>query len=85
MAGLQYNEQIVIDSPVTKYILDFELQLQFTILGTEHGLGTSDISVTCYDNSVPREAVGIGWTVHPTTFDVEITFALPMSGRIILR
>ncbi len=54
-----------------------------TILGAAHGLTSFGLWVGVYDNATPREAIAVGWTVHPTTFDVVITFAAPQSSYYV--
>lgn len=56
-----------------------------TIPGTVHGLGTRDLIPALYDAATPAAAIqGQSLTVHPTTFDVEIVFAVPQSGWVVL-
>ncbi|MGI8991378.1 MAG: hypothetical protein ACR2I2_17570 [Bryobacteraceae bacterium] len=56
-----------------------------TVLGTEHGLGTANLVVGCYDTGTPASAIEAdSVTVHPTTFDVTVTFAQAQSGKCVV-
>jgi hypothetical protein len=69
---------------VTKYAADFS-GTTVTILGTTHGLGTKDLTVLAYDAQTPAHLISPGSvTVHPTTFDVVLTFAETQAGRVVL-
>jgi uncharacterized protein YdbL (DUF1318 family) len=67
------------------YSSSFTSQTTVIILGSMHQLGTANLLVGCYDTSVP--AVGVQpntVSVHPTLFDVTITFASAQSGRCVV-
>jgi hypothetical protein len=55
-----------------------------TITGGTHGFATAALLVGVYDNASPRNAISAGWTVHPTTYDVAITFASPQSNYYVV-
>jgi hypothetical protein len=55
-----------------------------TITGGTHGFTTKALLVGVYDNASPRNAISAGWTVHPTTYDVGITFASPQSNYYVV-
>lgn len=68
-----------------RYAEAFTSVTSVTILGSTHGLATTDISVTLWDASNPRAVIEAGSiTVHQTTFDVVITFIDAQSGRVVL-
>ncbi len=55
------------------------------ILGTAHQLGTANVLVGCYDPSTPAVRVQPNTvSVHPTTFDVTVTFVTAQSGRCVV-
>jgi hypothetical protein len=55
-----------------------------TIAGTIHGFATTALLVGVYDNASPRNAISVGWTVNPSTFDVTIAFASPQSSYYVV-
>jgi hypothetical protein len=56
-----------------------------TILGSSHGIPSASLLLAVYDDSTPRRAIEPGGvTVHPTTFDVTLTFLQPTSGTVVL-
>jgi hypothetical protein len=46
-----------------------------TINGATHGFAPTALLVAVYDNASPRNAISVGWTVNPATYDVTIGFA----------
>lgn len=67
------------------YSSSFSSQTTVTILGTAHQLGTANVLVGCYDASTPAMRVQPDTvSVHPTTYDVTITFATAQSGRCVV-
>jgi hypothetical protein len=55
-----------------------------TVTGGTHGFATAALLVGVYDNASPRNAIVVGWTVHPSTYDVAITFASPQSNYYVV-
>jgi hypothetical protein len=55
-----------------------------TVTGATHGFATAALLVGVYDNASPRNAISAGWTVHPATYDVAITFASPQSNYYVV-
>jgi len=67
------------------YSSSFTSQTSVTITGAMHQLGTANLLVGCYDTSIPAMRVQPNTvSVHPTLFDVTITFAVPQSGRCVI-
>jgi uncharacterized protein YdbL (DUF1318 family) len=67
------------------YSSSFASQTTVVILGSMHQLGTANLLVGCYDTSVPALRVQPNTvSVHPTLFDVTITFAVAQSGRCVV-
>ena len=55
-----------------------------TIAGGTHGFATTALLVAVYDNASPRNAVSVGWTVNPSTYDVTLAFASPQSNYYVV-
>ena len=55
-----------------------------TIAGATHGFATTALLVMAYDNASPRNAISVGWTVNPSTYDVAISFASPQSNYYVM-
>ena len=67
------------------FATSFGATTTLTIPGTSHQLATPTLLVAVYDASTPRiEVQPARVTVHPTTFDVTLTFAQSQSGLIVL-
>jgi len=67
-----------------RYTKTFTGVTTLVIPGTEHNLGTADLTVTCFDASGRRYGFDT-LTIAPTTFDVTITHAVAQDGRCVLR
>jgi hypothetical protein len=68
------------------YGVSFSLATSVGVLGSAHGLGTTDIVVSCWTGDVPRTIMEPdGWTVDPATYDVVIYFPEGFAGRCVLR
>src|SRR5262245_4813924 len=67
------------------YATSFSNATSFTIAGGVHQLGTPAILFQAYDNGSPaRAALGDpDISVHPTTYDITVTWTIPTSGRIV--
>ena len=66
-------------------LVSFAGRQSLPILGSQHLLNTRAIIAQVYDSNLPRDALQPGLlTVHPTTFDVLVTFAAAQSGVIVL-
>jgi hypothetical protein len=67
------------------YTSSFTSATTVAITGAAHQLGTSSVLVDCYDGGVPGMRV---WpntiTVHPTTYDVTVTFLAAQTGRCVV-
>jgi hypothetical protein len=55
-----------------------------TVTGATHGFATTALLVAVYDNASPRNAISVGWTVNPSTYDVAIAFASPQSNYYVV-
>ena len=56
-----------------------------TILGTLHGMRTKHLLVVAYDGQTPAQELTPGQvTIHPTTYDVVVSFAQAQSGAILV-
>ena len=69
-----------------RYSETFSSQTTVTLTGAEHGIGSADITVTCYDNSSPRKRVEPDTvTVDGTSFDVVVTFFSAQTGKCVVQ
>ena len=74
---------LAVGSP--RYAQAFTNQTTVTVLGSAHGLASADLLHEVYDASFePAVIQGGGLSVHPGTFDVALTFAVPQSGMLLL-
>jgi len=78
-------------SGAAPYIRDFTAATTVTVLGSAHGFATADLLWRLYDNTQPAgQILGSAVfapdsiTVHPSTFDVIVTFSEPMTGYLVL-
>jgi hypothetical protein len=55
-----------------------------TIPGAAHGLGTAALFVQVYDAASPQTQLQAAVTVHPTTYDVRVTFGVPTAGTVLV-
>lgn len=70
---------------VNKYVTSFVAQTTVTITGATHGLATSDLQVSVYDTSSPKELIlPASVTINTGTFTVVVTFGFAQSGSIVL-
>jgi Pectate lyase superfamily protein len=69
-----------------QYTQTFAAALTWTIPGATHGLGTAHLLWQCYDNSSnPFALAAPAVSVHPTSFDVVVSFAAAQAGTMALR
>lgn len=68
---------------VEKYVYTFSDLRDIVVLGSAHNLRNADLLIQLYDGAGHSVGYG-GHRVHPDTFDVFITVAQPMSGRVVL-
>lgn len=72
-------------SGAVNYSGTFTGQTAVSVPGSTHGLGTANLIVSCYDNGSPAKWIEPdSVTVHPSTYDVSISFATAQSGRCVL-
>jgi hypothetical protein len=76
---------VILSSGGPVYALNFSNVTTVSVPGSVHQLGTPAILFQAYDNQIPiRAALGDpDVSVHPATFDLAVTWAVPMSGRIV--
>ena len=68
-----------------RYVQPFTNQTTVTVLGSVHGLASANLLYQVWDASATPAAIQDGgFTVHPTTFDVVLTFAVAQSGSLLL-
>ena len=76
---------LVLGAPSPQYVATFSEVLTLPILGTTHGLDHGALFYQLYDANNPAAVLEPGaLTIHPITFDVEVSFAVPQSGILIL-
>jgi len=73
------------------YIQDFAAATTVTVLGSAHAFASADLHYRLYDNTQPAGLIlgsavfaPSSITVHPSTFDVVVTFDDPMTGYLVL-
>lgn len=63
----------------------FTQQTSVTLPGAVHGLRTPNLLVHVYDDATPMaEVLPETLTVHPTSYDITVTFGQPQSGRFVV-
>lgn len=62
----------------------FTSQTSITVTGMTHQLNTPNLRVQVYDTASPANPVAADITVHPTTYDVVVTFPGAQSGTLII-
>lgn len=76
---------ISLANPVPQYTTTFTAVSSVTVPGTTHLLGTALLFVSVYTLAGTKQVRQAGSvTIHPTSFDVVVTFATPQSGEICL-
>lgn len=78
---------LVLDAPPSKHVSTYTNAEAFTITGGTHGLGTADLLWALYNATSPAASIQPNTlTVHPTTFDVIVTFPVGTlnSGSFLL-
>lgn len=76
---------LVLNAGTPRYELPFTNVTTLTVLGATHGLATNHLLWGLYDGAAPANAIQpSALTVHPDTFDVVVSFAVPQSGLLIL-
>jgi hypothetical protein len=81
----QQSGMLILSAGSPVYATSFTSAQSFTILGAVHQLGTRALVFQTYNAATPRAALGDPVvTVHPTTFDVTVTFSSATSGRFVL-
>ena len=76
---------VVLGAPSPQYVMTFTGATHLQILGTAHGLGLAELFYAIYDDSTPAAAIDAGpLTIHPTNYDVDLYFAVPQNGFLIL-
>ena len=51
---------------------------------TEHKMATNQLTVECWDSATPAAQVSCVPSVHPTTYDVAVTFPVAQSGYVVV-
>ena len=77
---------VVLAVGTPRYAQAFTNQTSVTIPGSTHGLGSPNLLHTVYapSGSEPCRIQAGSLSVHPTTFDVLLAFAVPQSGVVVL-
>lgn len=83
--GIPLSGTVVLSAASPAYAVNFTNAATLSIPGSVHQLGTAALFFQAYDDSTPRAALGDpDVSVHPSTFDVEVNFGIPVSGRFVL-
>jgi Chaperone of endosialidase len=83
----QTSGMVALGATSPLYLAPFTTATAVSVLGATHALGTADIIFKVYvdDGSGLLTAIDAGaLTVHPTTFDVLMTFTVPLTGLLVL-
>jgi hypothetical protein len=76
---------IILSAGGPRYQVSFTGVSTLTVPGSVHGLGSAALLYQCYDASaIPAALSPATVTVHPTTFDVVVTFGGTQSGTLAL-
>lgn len=79
--GGQWNTLVT----VSNYLASFTAQTVVTVNGTTHRLGTTSLSVDCFDSATPAARVEPDKVVvAPVTFNVTIYFASAQTGSCLI-
>ena len=77
--------RIILWAPPTAYVASFTAQTTLTIPQSTHGLSTAAVLVQAYDALTPAQAITPGRiTVHPTTYEIGVTFLQAQSGTLVV-
>jgi hypothetical protein len=73
------------DVGVPPNVIGFVNETTLIVPGTQHQLGTPQLVWNLWDAGTPRHTIEPGsFTVHPTSYDVQLTFNVPQSGTLVL-
>jgi hypothetical protein len=73
-------------SSSSRHTVSFTSEDTITVSAVDHGLTDAPLSVSCFDNSTPRNAVEYNnATYNDSTGEVVITFSDPESGKCVLQ
>lgn len=75
---------LVLSAGGPAYALTLSGVSTLTIPGSVHLLGTPALLFQLYDDQTPRNAIADpDVRVNPTTFDIDVAFGVPLSGRLV--
>src|SRR5262245_60910375 len=84
---LSLGEAVLVALPVgfVQGRADFGLRTTVSLPGTVHGLGTADLLIQVYGTGSPAPQIFPGSiTVHPSTYDITVTFRQPTAGYLVV-
>lgn len=83
--GQPQSGHVILAAPGPQYIAALSGVTSLSIPGTTHHLGTQALLFQAYNAATPAAAIQVeSLTVHPLTFDVQVTFGQPQSGILVL-
>jgi Chaperone of endosialidase len=83
--GTPQSGALILSAAGPRHLTPFTSQTVVTIPGTTHLLASNALLYQIYDSGTPAALVEPdSVSVHPTTFDVTVTFLTPQSGTIAL-
>ena len=78
-------QQFLPGGGIVPNVISFSQRLILTIAGAVHNIGSPAILYQVYDTSTPRQALEPSTvTVDANTYDLEMTFAVPQDGVVVL-
>jgi hypothetical protein len=83
--GILRTGRLVLTPGRTPHVTSFTSQTLVQVLGSTHNLGMAGLLAQVVNAGTPRQWIQPGsLTVDPTTFTVELGFAVAQSGRLLL-
>ena len=72
-------------SGAPNYSESFSSVTSVTMTGAEHGMGSANLLIACYDTATPRNNIEPGnITIDPTSYDVVVSFSSSSSGNCVV-
>jgi hypothetical protein len=83
--GQPQSGYLVLGALPPPYVATFTNQTSVVVSGSTHAIGTNALLWQLYDNNVPARLIQPqSLSIHPSTYDVVVTFGQPQSGSLVL-